>query len=413
MGNTIHSVCKFLFGIHNEKGEKGNDDTKETLSYDPPIAPRKKTVNHIKNTLSNDFETKENNKIDQTPRFPRLSTKALFSVDINITDFEKIKILGKGSFGKVLLVRYKRNNELYALKILQKEMIRRKQQISHTKTERIILEKMQNPFIVSLKYAFQTEENLYLVTDFLQGGELCYHLRKEKRFSEPKMKFYVCQIILAIEHLHKNNIIYRDLKPENILFDKEGNIKVTDFGLSKIINNENNRAYTICGTPEYLAPEILMQKGYDKSVDWWSLGALVYEMLVGVSPFKTKNNKLINIGTYLKNVEIPVGISEAAGSLIRGLLQVETQKRLGYGERDAEDVKQHCFFKEINWENVFEKKIKQPFKPRLINELDLSYFDKRFTAEKNIDSISDQEQLSFVDNYDRFTFVMNKGGESN
>jgi len=413
MGNTIHSVCKFLFGIHNDKGEKGIDDTKEKLSYDPPVAPRKKTVNHIKNTLSNDFESKENNKIEQTLQFPRLSSKALFSVDINIKDFEKIKILGKGSFGKVILVRYRKNNELYALKILQKEMIRRKQQISHTKTERIILEKMQNPFIVSLKYAFQTEENLYLVTDFLQGGELFYHLRKEKRFSEPKMRFYVCQIILAIEHLHKNNIIYRDLKPENILFDKEGNIKVTDFGLSKIINNENNRAYTICGTPEYLAPEILMQKGYDKSVDWWSLGALVYEMLVGVSPFKTKNNKLINIGTYLKNVEIPVGISESAGSLIRGLLQVETQKRLGYGERDAEDVKQHCFFKEINWKNVFEKKIKQPFKPRLINELDLSYFDKRFTGEKNIDSISDEQQLSFVDNYDRFTFVMNKGGESN
>ncbi len=172
MGNTIHSVCKFLFGIHNDKGEKGIDDTKEKLSYDPPVAPRKKTVNHIKNTLSNDFESKENNKIAQTLQFPRLSSKALFSVDINIKDFEKIKILGKGSFGKVILVRYRKNNELYALKILQKEMIRRKQQISHTKTERIILEKMQNPFIVSLKYAFQTEENLYLVTDFLQGGEL-------------------------------------------------------------------------------------------------------------------------------------------------------------------------------------------------------------------------------------------------
>jgi len=325
-------------------------------------------------------------------------------------DFEFRTCIGKGSFGKVLLVRSKQNSELYALKALQKDMIRRREQISHTKTERVILEKMNNPFIVSLKYAFQTEENLYLVTEFLQGGELFYHLRKERKFSEEKMRFYTCQIILAIEYLHKHKIIYRDLKPENILIDQEGNIKLTDFGLSKIINNENNRAYTICGTPEYLAPEILMQKGYDKSVDWWSLGALVYEMLVGVSPFKTKDsNKMININTYLRNIEMPDGISEAAGSLIRGLLQVETHKRLGFGERDAEEVKSHCFFEGVDWDYVSQKKMKQPFKPKLKNELDLCYFDRRFTGETvGCDSFCEKKELSFVDNYDRFTFVLKK-----
>jgi len=266
---------------------------------------------------------------------------------------------------------------------------------------------MDNPFIVKLKYAFQTDENLYLITEFLQGGELFYHLKKQKKFDEETTRFYVCQIVLALEYLHENNIIYRDLKPENILFDKEGNIKLTDFGLSKIIKNVEfaDKAKTICGTPEYLAPEILMNsKGYDKSVDWWSLGVLIYEMLVGSSPFKTNNNRLLQIETYLKKINLPSNVSDSANSLITSLLQVEPSRRLGYGEHDSRDIKNHEFFKNINWSNVYLKRYDRPFKPIINGKYDLSNFDKRFTEKKLLNESFSNINFE-TDNYERFTFA--------
>ena len=204
-----------------------------------------------------------------------------------IEDFIKIKTLGKGSFGKVLLVKNKYTEKYYAMKILNKEFLKKEKQINHTKTEREILEKINHPFIISLKYAFQTKNNLYMLTDFMIGGEIYYLLQKKGNFTEKQTKFYICELVLAIGFLHKNQIIYRDLKPENILLDKDGHIKLVDFGLSKILNNERAvsisgtsiseinyyiKAYTLCGTKDYLAPEILKGKGYEKVVDWFSLG---------------------------------------------------------------------------------------------------------------------------------------------
>jgi len=272
---------------------------------------------------------------------------------------------------------------------------------------------VDNDFIVKLRFAFQTPDKLYLVTDFMQGGELFYHLHREGRFNETKTRFYICEIIVAIEYLHKNQIIYRDLKPENILLDSYGHIKLTDFGLSKfILTNDNNKAFTICGTPEYLAPEILSGKGYDKSVDWWSLGCLFFEMLVSVSPFKFKKETKLEMKLYEKKIEIPFFFSEPAKSFAEALLKVEPTERLGYGVNDAEDLKKHEFFNGVDWKKVEKKVLPAPFRPVLRSSDDLIYFDKIFTDEAAVDTPTEKPLImqrsnyeETVNKYDKFTYV--------
>ena len=325
---------------------------------------------------------------------------------ISLQDFKIIKTIGKGSFGKVLLVHHPPTDRYYAMKVLKKEFIKKEHQISHTKTEREILEKINHPFIIKLNYAFQTEDNLYMLTEFMAGGELFYHLHKEDYFSEERTKFYISELILALSHLHKHRIIYRDLKPENILLDDDGHIKLTDFGLSKILCKERSaslcgcnteeidhlkKTYTVCGTQEYLAPEILLGKGYDKCVDWWSLGVVMYEMLVGYSPFKDTKGKL-DIKIYMRKIFHHRNISNIAFDLIKRLLEVNPEKRLGYSFEDANEIKSHPFFKGINWNDVYNKKIEPSFKPRIKNKKDVSNFDRMFTDEDPYDSINQKQR---------------------
>jgi serine/threonine protein kinase len=376
----------------------------------------KSTIGNIKSISTHYLEKGKQGDILNSKSSPQSYNK------ISKDDFEQIKLLGRGTFGKVLLVRKISSDKLYAMKILKKDLVKIKNQVDHTKTERKILEQIDHPFIVSLYYAFQDQKKLYLVTEFMQGGELFYHLRKEGIFKESRAKFYLCEIVLALEHLHSNGCIYRDLKPENILIDIDGHIKLTDFGLSKIVlsKKDDERAFTICGTPEYLAPEVIMDKGYDKTVDWWSLGALFYEMLTGFSPFKTSQRDKLDLKIYTRPVTMHAFFSDDVKSLISQLLKVNPKERLGHGPKGSQNVKNHAYFKNVDWETVRSKKIAAPFIPKIIDnnekELggqyipDLSNFDPMFTKENVFEPQSEMKEKDYLTSGDEKLNSGNRNG---
>ena len=329
-------------------------------------------------------------------------------IKLSYSDFDKLKVLGKGSFGEVLLVRLKANNKFYAMKILTKKQVKLRHQETHTKAERDLMVRINCPFIVNIKFAFQDNIKLYIITEFMQGGEMFFHLHKEKRFSNEKTRFYIIEIILAIEFLHKNKMLYRDLKPENIMVDSNGHIKLTDFGLSKMVKKQKDKAFTICGTPQYLAPEILSDDGYDYSVDWWSLGCVMYEMLVGKAPFRIPKGSYLTAELYKKKITIPEFVTDEAKDLISSLLVPNPKKRLGYGPDGSKKIKEHPYFLGINWDDAWNRKLNPPFVPILKSETDLTYFDKMFTEEK-IEGSKVSEVPSSIANsdYKGFTFVTN------
>merc|ERR1719384_1620362 len=289
-------------------------------------------------------------------------------------DFELRKVLGKGGYGKVFQVRKlsgEDKSKIYAMKVLKKAVIVRNQKdTAHTKAERNILEDVKHPFIVDLIYAFQTKGKLYLILEYLSGGELFMHLEREGIFLEDTACFYVSEITFALEHLHRQGIIYRDLKPENILLDAQGHVKLTDFGLCKESIDESTVTHTFCGTIEYMAPEILTRTGHGKAVDWWSLGALMYDMLTGAPPFTAENRKK-TIEKILKGkLNLPPYLTPDARDLIKKLLKRQISQRLGSGLADADPIKTHPFFKHINWADVIARKLEPPFKPVLASDDD-------------------------------------------
>ncbi|KEG03829.1 rac-beta serine/threonine protein kinase, putative [Plasmodium vinckei vinckei] len=318
----------------------------------------------------------EKSKKKRSSKFIPLSNKKKRRLKPDCFNF--LKVIGKGSYGKVLLVKHLRTNKLYAMKILRKENIISQNQLEHTKVEKSILKSVSHPFIVKMYYTFQTSKKLYFILEYCPGGELFFHLSKLNKFTEEIARFYVSEIIIALQYLHKLSIIYRDLKPENVLLDKYGHIRLTDFGLSKECISDNNSAKSLCGTPEYLSPEIIQQTGHGKSADWWSLGVMLYEMVNGKLPFNGKSRDVLFENIKYKKIKISNKLSPEIGDLLKKLLQKNPRKRLGSGITDAEEIKKHPFFKNINWGDVSSKKISPPFKPVLFNITDLRYFDDEF-----------------------------------
>ena len=222
-------------------------------------------------------------------RSDTLFTKNKDEKNVGLKDFVIKSVIGRGSFGKVFLVQKAGSSKVYAMKSLRKDVILDYDQIESTLLEKEILQKADHPFLVGMEYVFQTDQKIFFVMKFVRGGELFMHLRKVRQFPEKRAKFYALTVALALGHLHSQKIIYRDLKPENILMGEDGYICLTDFGLAKILE-QNEQAYSFCGTPEYLAPEILEERGHSFPVDWWALGILTYEMIVGFPPFYTGSN---------------------------------------------------------------------------------------------------------------------------
>ena len=309
----------------------------------------------------------------------RATGKKTFGPD----DFEILKLIGKGTFGQVFQVRKRDTKRIYAMKVLSKKVIVQKKEIQHTIGERNILVRTattESPFIVGLKFSFQTATDLYLVTDYMSGGELFWHLQKEGKFLENRAKFYIAELILALRHLHQHDIVYRDLKPENILLDANGHIALCDFGLSKANLAKNDTTNTFCGTTEYLAPEVLLdEQGYTKMVDFWSLGVLVFEMCCGWSPFYAEDTQQMYKNIAFGKVKFPRDVLSPNGrNFVKGLLNRNPTHRLG-AQNDAEELMGHLFFHDIDWTALSKKLTQPPFKPKLKGELDTSNFDPEFT----------------------------------
>ncbi len=290
-------------------------------------------------------------------------------------DFEPLMCLGKGSYGTVLLVRQRATGRLFAQKQFKKASITvHKKLIEQTKTERNILESVnRHPFIVNFYYAFQDQEKLYLILEYAQGGELFHHLAAERMFSEDVAAFYMAEMVLALNHLHRTvGVIYRDLKPENCLLDAEGHLLLTDFGLSKVSLDEDNPCRSFLGTAEYMAPEVIQGIEYGAAVDWWSLGALGFDLLTGSPPFTGNNNAKIQEKILKQKLSLPYYLSADAKDLLTRLLRKEPKKRLGSNmPKDLQTIKNHRFFRKINWKKLETRELEPPIVP-LITEPELA-----------------------------------------
>ncbi|CAD0110160.1 unnamed protein product, partial [Aureobasidium uvarum] len=292
-----------------------------------------------------------------------------------LQDFTINRTLGTGSFGRVHLVQSKHNQRFYAVKVLKKQQVVKMKQVEHTNDERRMLQKVKHPFLITLWGTFQDSKNLYMVMDFIEGGELFSLLRKSQRFPNPVAKFYAAEVTLALDYLHSMDIIYRDLKPENLLLDRHGHLKITDFGFAKEVPDIT---WTLCGTPDYLAPEVVSSKGYNKSVDWWSLGILIFEMLCGFTPFWDSGSPLKIYENILRGrVKYPPYVHPDAQDLLSKLITHDLTKRLGNLHGGSKDVMQHPWFAEVTWERLAKKDIDAPYVPPVKGgQGDASLFDK-------------------------------------
>ncbi|KAI5968637.1 PKA1 [Candida margitis] len=373
--------------IANNNGTSGQtpgqttDNNTTSAASDSKSIPKTNTNTNV-NSKPN-LNSQNNSSTSLTKKVSRhahkdTTTRGKYSLN----DFQILRTLGTGSFGRVHLTRSIHNGRFYAMKVLKKERVVNMKQVEHTNDERRMLKLAQHPFIIRMWGTFQDCHNLFMIMDYIEGGELFSLLRKSQRFPTPVAKFYAAETFLAIEYLHNLDIIYRDLKPENILLDKNGHIKLTDFGFAKEVQDVT---YTLCGTPDYIAPEVVATKPYNKSVDWWSFGILIFEMLTGYTPFydptpmKTYENILNGTITY------PDYLPPDILDLLQKLIVKDLTQRLGNLQGGSNDVKNHPWFKEVIWERLLSRDIETPYEPPITSGVgDTSQFDK-YPEDKDLD----------------------------
>ncbi|NXS92431.1 PKN2 kinase, partial [Jacana jacana] len=323
---------------------------------------------------------------------------------VQLEDFHCIAVLGRGHFGKVLLAQYKATGKLYAIKALKKKDIIRRDEIDSLNCEKRIFEVVNSsdhPFLVNMFACFQTPHHACFVMEYTPGGDLMMRIHEDV-FSEHTARFYTACVVLGLQFLHEKKIVYRDLKLDNLLLDAEGFVKIADFGLCKEGIGFGDRTNTFCGTPEFLAPEVLTDISYTRAVDWWGLGVLIYEMLVGESPFPGDDEEEVFDSIVNDEVRYPRFLSAEALSIIRKLLRKCPERRLGAGEKDAEEIKIQDFFKEIDWDALFARTLKPPFVPTLRDPTDISNFDEEFTSQKPI--LTPPEQVALLTRKEQAVF---------
>ena len=319
-----------------------------------------------------------------------------FKSDKSIEDFNIIKTIGRGECGIVSLVEYKKNNEIYAMKSLKKEILIEHNQIENELIEKEILQKLKYPFLCELIFCFQNIDHIYFIMPFLSGGELFQHLKKFQNFDEEKVRFYGAQIALALDFLHKNDIIYRDLKPENILMDENGYLKLINFGMATKLKKINK---SLSGTPEYIAPEIIKGEGIYKSSDWWSFGILLYEMLCGLPPFYDENMEKMYEMIKNESITFPnkYNLSDDAKDIIKKLLNKNPNERLG-NKNEIDEIKTHPFFSTIDFELIENKKIPAPFIPNINDNKDVKYFEEEYINEDIENKFIPENKMDLINN---------------
>ncbi|CAH2005792.1 unnamed protein product [Acanthoscelides obtectus] len=323
---------------------------------------------------------------------------------IGLSDFHFVKVLGKGSFGKVMLAEKRNSDEVYAVKVLKKDVIIQDDDVDCTMTEKRILALAANhPFLTALHSCFQTRDRLFFVMEYVNGGDLMFQIQRAKKFDEPRARFYAAEVTLALQFLHRHGVIYRDLKLDNILLDSDGHCKLADFGMCKEGILEGVTTSTFCGTPDYIAPEILQELEYGASVDWWALGVLMYEMMAGQPPFEADNEDDLFESILHDDVLYPVWLSKEAVSILKGFMTKNPSKRLGcvtaHGAEAA--IQTHPFFKDMDWNALEQRKVKPPFRPRIKSRKDVTNFDAEFTREEPVLTPVSNEVLQSI-NQDEF-----------
>lgn len=344
---------------------------------------------------------------------------ALAPKSYKLSDFNLISVLGKGSFGKVMLVELKTNGEVFALKALKKDVILQDDDVDCTLTERRILAlAAKHPFLTALHSSFQTPDRLFFIMEFVNGGDLMFHIQKARRFEEPRACFYSAEVALALHFLHGKGIIYRDLKLDNVLLDKDGHCKLADFGMCKEGMSGDKTTTTFCGTPDYIAPEIILEESYDFSVDWWAMGVLMYEMMAGAPPFEGSSEDELFKAILNDKVLFPSNLSLATADLISKFLTKRPQQRLGCVvsssstnadryKKGFKDIQQHMFYRELDWRKLEQRQLTPPFKPLVCGSSDISNFDRDFTNEQPKLTPVDSECVKHIDQreFRGFSFV--------